>query len=115
MGTYSITEAFVSWLASLGYAASTYPPNDKTEFVTVERTGGGTGDLVDHPTIAVQTWAPTETRAEEMANAIRYAALTGARPNGVASINVNSGPYRFYDEDTRLPRYQTVLDCTARI
>lgn len=113
--TYSITEAFVSWLASMGYAASTYPPNDKTEFVTVERTGGGTADKIDHPTIAVQTWAETEPRAEEMANAIRYAALTGPRPYGVGFIQVNSGPYRFYDESTGLPRYQTVLNCTAII
>ena len=70
---YSVTEAFVTWLSALGYAASTRPPKDApdtpTEFVTVERTGGGVSDLVDHPTMAVQCWAQTETRAEEMGNA----------------------------------------------
>ena len=115
MSNYSITEQVVVWLASLGYAASTYPPDGSTEVVTVERTGGGSSDLVDHPTIAVQAWAATEPRAEEMANAIRLAALKGPLPYGVASMRVNSGPYPFWDEDTRLPRYQVVFDCTAII
>ena len=112
--SYSVTEAFVSWLAALGYAASTQPPTGVTEFVTVERTGGGVTDMADHPTIAIQAWASTEPRAEEMANAIRLSCLT-SRPAGVASIAINSGPYRFFDESTRMPRYQVVLDCTAQI
>ena len=111
---YSVTEAFVSWLSSLGYGASTYPPETGTEFGTVERTGGGVEDMVDHPLIAIQAWAQTEAEAEEMANAIRYAALT-ARPEGVASIRVNAGPYPFWDESTRLPRYQLVLDCSCQL
>lgn len=113
---YSVTEEFVSWLSGLGYAASTYPPKDAPdEFVTVERTGGGMADLVDRPLMAIQTWAPTEARAEEMANGIRLEAVSGSRPAGVARIGVNSGPYPFWDEDTRCPRYQVVLDCTAQI
>lgn len=112
---YSITEEVIKWLSNLGYSASTYPPDGSTEFVTVERTGGGVADLVDHPTIAIQTWAQSEPRAEEMANGIRLAALTAEPPYGVASMRVNSGPYPFWDEDTGLPRYQTVFDCTAII
>ena len=112
---YSITEAMVSWLSGLGYAASTYPPKTGTEFVTVQRTGGSVSDLVDHPMMAVQTLAATETRAEEMANAIRLSALTCQRPEGVASIKVNSGPYPYWDESTRLPRYQLYLECAAQI
>ena len=115
MADYSVTEAFVSWLTALGYAASTYPPKSGTEFVTVSRTGGSVTDLVDHPMMVVQTWAQSETRAEEMANAIRNAALTSARPDGVASIRVNSGPYPFWDESTRMPRYQLYLECAAEI
>lgn len=112
---YSITEAFVEWLADAGYSASTYPPDGVAEFVTVQRTGGNVADMVDHPMMAVQTWAQTEPRAEEMATAIRNLALTGARPEGVAGIRVNSGPYPFWDESTRLPRYQLYLECAAQI
>lgn len=112
---YSVTEAFVSWLQSLGYSASTYPPKTGTEFVTVSRTGGSVSDMVDRPMVAVQTWAKTEERAEEMATEIRDAALTGPRPFGVASIRINAGPYPFWDESTRLPRYQLYLDCAAQL
>lgn len=112
---YSITEEFVRWLDGLGYAASTYPPVDGDEFVTVERTGGGVVDLVDHPMIAVQTWAQTEPRAEEMATAIRNAALLSIRPDGVTNISVNSGAYPYWDESTRMPRYQIVFDVTCQL
>lgn len=111
--SYSVTEQFVKWLAAQGYTASTYPPVSGDEFVTVERTGGGVVDMVDHPSIAIQAWAVTEARAEEMANAIRDLLLLGSLPYGVHHVTVDSGPYPFWDEDTRLPRYQLALDCTS--
>lgn len=110
---YSVTEEFVQWLAGLGLRASTYPPADGTEFVTVERTGGGVDSFADHPMMAVQAWAATETRAEEMATQVRNAALVGPWPDGVTAMRVNSGPYRWYDDNTRMPRYQLVLDVTC--
>ncbi|MBO7701981.1 MAG: hypothetical protein J6S36_03620 [Eggerthellaceae bacterium] len=111
---YSATESFVAWLSGEGYAASTWPAADAPdEFVTVERTGGGTSDMVDHPTMAVQTWAPTEARAEEMAIEIRNKLMCQSRPRGITKVNVNSGPYPFWDEDTRCPRYQVIYDCTS--
>lgn len=116
---YSITEQTVAWLAGMGYAASTNPPKEApespSEFVTVERTGGGAVDMLDHPMVAIQTWAHSDARAEEMANEIRLAALTGTRPLGVSRISVNSGPYPFWDEGTRCPRYQVVLDVTCQL
>lgn len=113
--TYSVTEAFVSWLAGKGYQASTRPPKTGDEFVTVERVGGLVADMVDHPQMAVQTWAKTEPRAEEMANAVRLALVGGDVPRGVHHVAVDSGPYAYFDEDTRLPRYQLSLDCTAQL
>ena len=111
---YSVTEAFVSWLSGLGWDASTYPPKTGTEFVTVERTGGGVDEFTDHPTMAIQAWAATEERAEEMATSIRDSAVWG-NPVGVVKIEVNAGPYPYWDEETRLPRYQLVLDCTCQL
>jgi len=110
---YSVEQSFVTWLNAKGYAASTYPPATGSEFVTVERTGGAVQDLIDHPTVAIQTWAQTAPRAEEMALAIRKA-LFYSRPDGVANIAVD-GLYPFWDESTRLPRYQIVLNCTAQL
>ena len=115
MAVFSITEALVSWITSLGYATSTYPPKTGSEFVTIERTGGYASDLVDHPMVAIQTWAQTEERAEEMANNIMYAVLTSPRPDGVASMRVDAGPYPWWDESTKLPRYQLVIECAAQL
>lgn len=112
---YSVVSAFIQWLNDLGFDAHSYPPKDSTEFVTVERTGGGVVDLVDRPSLAIQTWAKTETRAEDMANAIRYALLTSEPPNGVHSVSINTGAYRFYDEDTRLPRFQIYIDVVSQL
>lgn len=112
---YSVTEAFISWLNNLGFDAHSYPPNDSQEFVTVERTGGGVIDLVDRPSLAIQTWAKTETRAEDMVNAIRLALLTSELPNGVHSVSINTGAYRFYDDETRLPRFQLYIDVVSQL
>lgn len=111
---YSVTEEFIKWLSGLEYDAYTYPPADAPdEFVVIERTGGNVENMVDYPTIAIQTWAKNQPRAEELANAIRNELLTSSKPYGVHHVTVNSGPYPFWDESTRLPRYQTVYDCTA--
>lgn len=110
---YSATEQFISWLTRNGYDAYTYPPKTyPKEFVTVERTGGGVADLVDHPTFAVQAWAQSEAEAEALANKIK-ARLAYSLPYGFASARVNSGPYPFWDEYTGAARYQTVYDCTT--
>ena len=113
---YSVTEQFVMWLASLGYTSSTYPAADAIPpFVTVERVGGGVIDTVDRPQMAIQAWAATEAEAEALATEIRNRVLLGSKPYGVLSAFINAGPYPFWDESTRLPRYQLVLDCTAII
>ena len=110
---YSVTEELVKWLAGHGYRASTQPPADAGEFVTVERTGGAPADMVDYPELAVQTWAATEARAEEMSLAIRDELLLGDLPHGFHSVAVDSGPYPFWDESTRMPRFQAAYLCAA--
>ena len=116
MGVFSVTEAMVGWVAGMGYRACTYPPADPPEvFVTIERTGGGIESYVDHATIALQVWAGTPTAAESVANDIRLAMLTSDPPGGIHSVRVTTGPYPFYDESTRMPRYQMVLDIACQL
>ena len=113
---YSVEEAVRNWLVDLGYSAYVRVPKDRPQrFVTVERTGGGVVDMVDMPMIAVQTWAQTQAEAEEDAAAIRMVALVGNLPEGVHSMRVNSGPYKFYDEDSMQPRYQIVFDVACQL
>ena len=114
---YSVTEAFVSWLLSLGYDAHTRVPDHiPDELVTVERTGGYVADLVDHAEMAVQCWGETDLAAATLADDVRnYLLVWASRPVGTYAISVTAGPYRFYDEATRRPRYQLVLDVTCQL
>lgn len=113
---YSVIEAFVSHLLALGHAAyANVPASPPAEFVTVERTGGSVTDMVDHPSLAIQCWAATDEAAERLANVVRTQLVTGTHPTGVTRVAVDSGPYRFYDEYTRCPRYQMALDATCQL
>lgn len=112
---YSATSALIAHLRDNGWQASTQPPRGTGEFVTVERTSAEVIDLVDHPTYVVQTWAPTETRAEEMALLIRELLILGERPEGFHAISAENGPYPWWDDETRMPRYQTVYACVCQL
>ena len=116
MAAFSVTQALVEHLRSMGYAASSrVPRKGPAEFVTVERVGGGTTSMVDHPSMAVQTWADSDARAEEMGNALKVALIINPPPAGVHSIRVETGPYQFYDQDTGKARYQLVLNVTCQL
>ena len=116
MDPFSVTEAMVSWLESLGYDAFSRVPGDMpNEFVTVEREGGRDRDLVDHALMAVQCWALTEDAAESLARAVRLALVMGETPAGIHGVTTNAGPYPFYDPETRRPRYQLVLEVACRV
>lgn len=116
MAAFSVTEALVSWIAGLGVRACTHAPADAPErFVTVARVGGGVSSYVDAPSFAVQAWAATDEAAEALANEVRLHVLTSAPPEGIHSAGVDSGPYPFPDESTRMPRYQLVLDLSCQL
>ena len=116
MGVFSVTEAMVAWLESMGYEASMDVPADMPgEFVTVERTGGSANSMVDHPIMAVQCWATTGADAEAIANEARLRLLTEQPPAGIHSVRPNAGPYKHNDPDTRRPRWQFVLDVACQL
>ena len=110
---YSATEKLIDCLTDKGYAAYSYPPKTGSEFVTVERTGGAIVDKVDHPSFAVQSWAQSVERAEEMCIAIRDALVLGDVPSGFSTFVEAESMYPWYDDETRLPRYQLVINCTV--
>lgn len=116
MRAFSVTEAVVGWLGDLGYSASSRVPAGAADtFVTVERVGGGPASWVDRATLAVQVWAPTEDGAEGAANELRLRLLSERPPSGIHSVRVQAGPYPFFDDHTRCPRYQLVLDVAAQL
>ena len=111
---YSATQELITWLGAKGYAAHSYPPKTGSDFFTVERTSGSVTDLVDHPEFAVQAWATTEPKAEEMCIEVRELLVSGDVPRGFYKCEAVS-MYPWYDDSTRLPRYQLVIDCTTQL
>lgn len=111
---YSATAALIDWLLDKGYQAHSYPPKSGAEFFTVERTGGSVYDLVDHPTFAIQAWSESEQGAESMLGHVRLMLAQGDVPEGFYRVEANS-MYPFYDDETRLPRYQLVINATTQL
>ena len=104
---YSVTKALIDWLNEYGYDAHANVPGviSNTRTVTVERTGGYVESMVDHAEMAVQCWGESDLDAATLADDVRNYLLANGydRPLGVHAISVTAGPYRFYDEATRLP------------
>ena len=111
---YSATQSLIEWLVDKGYDAYSYPPKTGNKFFSVERTGGNVADMVDHPTFAVQAWAQTEDEAEAMCIEVREMLVKGDVPYGFAKVLADS-MYPWYDDSTRLPRYQLVINCTTQL
>lgn len=106
--SYDVLADLVAWLpARLGVPCSaSVPASAPDEFVTLERTGGGSGIGVDRPNLAVQCWSSTQAGAYTLALAAREALLQcwESLPQ-VCSVTVG-GIYGFPDPDSRRPRYQ---------
>lgn len=116
MEPFSVTEAMVGWLGALGYESSSRVLSDMPdEFVTVERVGGADRDLVDHALVAIQCWAQTDEAAEALACKVRLDLRHGSPPDGIHGVRTDTGPYPFFDPNTRRPRYQLVLDVSCRV
>ena len=111
---YSATQSLIEWLTDKNYSAYSYPPKTGDTFFTVERTGGGISNLVDYPQFAVQAWAQDIDTAETMCLTVREALVTGDIPEGFHKVEAET-MYPFYDESTRLPRYQLVLNCCTQL
>lgn len=117
---FSVEAALVGWLGELGYEAHADPPAERPDrFVSLERVGGGSSDLIDNPSVAVLFWNTTRATAmsdaEGFASAALLASRDGTLPDGVYALSVDSGPYMFNDPDSGVYRYQVVLDLTCAI
>ena len=111
----NVEQAIIQGLKAKGRDAYASVPNPMpASFVTVERTGGGTRDKLDHPTLAVQCWADGRKAAADMADAVRceLEAMTGTRGFGAVSVQ---SIYNWPDPLTRKARYQLTVDATAHI
>lgn len=109
----SIEEALIGWLPeATGLPAYAEPPAERpAEFLTVERVGGPTSATLDMPSLAIQAWAATRARAEEIAADARLMVVGRAAEfiPGLASATATAS-YPFPDPDSRSARYQVSID-----
>lgn len=108
----NVEAEIVSYLGSKGFDASCDVPAQRPagEFVTVERTSGGsTGTrFLDAPSVAVRSYASTRLGAAQLAYRVDSAMLSMADAVAdVCSVERNS-IYNYPGESG--PRYQAVYD-----
>lgn len=111
----NVEQAIIQKLAAAGYEAYASAPNPLTKsFVTVERTGGGPTDMVDHAVLAVQCWADGRKAAADMADDVRGELEAMAGTGGLGAVTVQS-IYNWPDPSSRKSRYQLTVDATAHV
>ena len=111
----NVEQVIIQQLVANGRSAYADAPNPMpASFVTVERTGGGSRDKVDSPTLAVQCWADGRKAAADMADAVRceLEAMTGTC--GLGAVTVQS-IYNWPDPLSRKARYQLTVNATAHV
>ena len=99
-----------------GVEASVVVPEPRPErLVTVQRTGGGVSNRLDHPTLAVQSWAPTlmgaSALAREVDDLMRSAPYELPDVFGVESTTIQ----QWRDPDSGAPRYQALYTLTTSL
>lgn len=91
-------------------------PTDATEFVLIEKTGGGQSDHVESATFAIQSWSDSLYKAAELNDKVKEAMLgDGTNTYGITAdtsiskCSLNSD-YNYTDTMTKSYRYQAVFD-----
>lgn len=115
----NIETLLVQWLSRQSelenISVSTDTPAEHPErFITVERTGGNATvhGLIDHPTVAIQCWAPTRTQAGDLASLLASVLARAPEVPQVKQCSINS--MANFPLDGSHPRYQLTVDLTVQ-
>lgn len=77
----------------------------------MQRTGGPEKRFSSKPTLAVQSWAKTRRRADEIARTVNNALMGLMALDCVFSVDIEK-TYRWPDPESGHERYQTVVNMT---
>lgn len=87
------------------------PEKPDSEYVIVEKVGGGENNHIDQATLAIQSHAQTMLAAAQLNLMVKASMKSLIGDNRVSRCKLNSD-YNFTDETTKLYRYQAVYDIT---
>ena len=111
----NVEQVIIQNLVAAGYEAYASASNPMTsEFVTVERTGGGSTNKMDQAVLAVQCWADGRKAAADMADDVRCALEDMTGTHGLGAVRVQS-LYNWPDPLSRKSRYQLTVNATAHV
>lgn len=86
-----------------------YPKNAPTEFILIEKVGGGVHDFLKTSTIAVQSYADSLYKASRLNEKVKTSLLAINKLNEISSVSLNSD-YNFTDLEMKKYRYQGIYD-----
>lgn len=107
----NIEKVVIDYLKNNGYKAyAQVPKNRPSEFLLVERTGGGSLNVaMDKPAVAVQCWSSSRYKASELAYKVNECMFRMRDLKDICSVK-NENMYNFPAEDSE--RYQVTYTIT---
>lgn len=85
------------------------PANPPSKFVLIEKTGSRRSNLIDHATIAIQSYGNTLLESANLNEAVKASMYEIVEESNVSSCELNSD-YNFTDTTLKRYRYQAVFD-----
>lgn len=95
------------------HVSADVPRDRPPKFVTVERTGGGSSDLLDHPTLAIQSWAASRALASALSHDVDRAMRELPYNHPDVSQCSRESLADWPDPDSKTARYQGTYTLTT--
>lgn len=103
-----IENTILSYLKAHNINAHLVMPDDETNFVLIERTGGTSTYSIKTSTFAIQSYGKTLKKACELNETVKETLFNMIELDTINKVSLNSD-YNFTDKTTKKYRYQAVF------
>ena len=111
MSIVAITIEYLKEALGTDEVYSEVPENPAEEFFVVDKTGGGETNLIKSAMLAIQSYAGSKARAEELNEELKDAMRLFPSREEIGGCHLNSD-YDFTNVAKKQYRYQAVYDIT---
>jgi len=108
----NIEKRLISWLSGYGYDVYHRVPVERPdEFVTLQKETSSHGaGKIEYPCVAIQVWGTSDSSVSDTAEDIVKLIKFHLNEQDDISVKGITGAYDYFDDDSKTPRYQIVLD-----
>ena len=85
------------------------PEDMPEEFISIEKTGGGEDNYIYESVFAIQSWAQSMARADELNDIVKNEMRNIIVLDQISKCKLNTD-YNYPDKNTKRPRYQAVYE-----